>query len=78
MNAIKQTTFHFLSVATGVSVTALHTRLKSRQIYYHSNTIKSLLTDENKQNQLKFYLSMLQLGTTQFQSMYDIIHIDKK
>jgi hypothetical protein len=69
-----------LSAALGMPKSTLHDRFKAGELRRHSNSIKPLLTDENKKARLRFCLSMVIENETSpvFEDMLDCVHIDEK
>lgn len=79
----KRDNLRSLSKATGIAKSTLHRRLKKGELRRHSNSIKPLLSEENKQKRLEFCLSMIvqpegNHESYQFDPMFDTIHIDEK
>lgn len=73
----RRTTLRSLAAATGVPTTTLWRKMKEGAIRRHSNSIKPLLTEENRVARLKFCLSMMETPST-FGNMYDVVHVDEK
>ncbi len=66
-----------LACAVNVPKSSLHDMLKrDRKLKRISSTVKPLLTEQNKLEQLKFCLSMLDNGA--FQPNYGYVHMDEK
>jgi hypothetical protein len=74
----RRTTLRALSAATGIPTMTLWRRKKDGAIRAHSNAIKPLLTDQNKNDRLRFCLSMLQPSTMTFLPMHDVVYVDEK
>ncbi|MEN9567333.1 MAG: hypothetical protein RLZZ69_2529 [Cyanobacteriota bacterium] len=69
-----------LSAALGMPKSTLHDRFKAGELRRHSNSIKPLLTDENRKARLRFCLSMVieNEPSPVFEDMLDCVHIDEK
>lgn len=66
------------SVATGIPLTALHKIVKAKNggIRKHTNTVKPVLTDENKEARVQY--AMDNINGNHFDSMMDVVHVDEK
>ncbi|EAZ12245.1 hypothetical protein OsJ_02131 [Oryza sativa Japonica Group] len=75
-------TLRSFASASGIPKSTLHKMLKEGLLRRHSNTLKPLLKEENKQSRLRWCLSMLDWHTLpnqpKFIDMRNIVHIDEK
>lgn len=82
-DALKDIPFHkrqnqrSLALQLNMSKTRVQRLLREQQIKAHSNAIKPLLTDANKQARVEYCLSFLN-DQGQYDDMMDLIHIDEK
>jgi hypothetical protein len=78
----KRGTLRDVSTHMNVSVSTAHNRLKDGTIKRVSNSLKPLLTNENKKERLKWCLSMLDPRTVPhnpvFKGLFDVVVIDEK
>ena len=75
----KRRTQRKLATSMGVSKTTVHRWIVASMIRVHCNSLKPILTEENKQSRFEMALSFrnpANLG--QYQDMRDRIHIDEK
>ena len=72
----KRRTQQKLVTSMGVSKTTVHRWIVASMICVHCNSLKPILTEENKQSRFEMALSFRNLG--QYQDMRDRIHIDEK
>lgn len=78
----KRSTIRSLSESIGVNKSTLHRWFKDGQIRRHSNSLKPLLKQANKEERLRWCISMLDPHTLpndpKFIEMRNIIHSDEK
>ena len=75
----KRRTQQKLATSMGVSKTTVHRWIVASMIRVHCNSLKPILTEENKQSRFEMALSFRNPGNLgQYQDMRDRIHIDEK
>ena len=75
----KRRTQQKLATSMGVSKTTVHRWIVASMIRVHCNSLKPILTEENKQSRFEMALSFRDPGNLgQYQDMRDRIHIDEK
>lgn len=78
----KRNTIRSLARALGVKRSSLHRWFNEGLLRRHSNSLKPFLKDANKQERLRFCISMLEQSSLpnnpKFFEMGNIIHIDEK
>nr|GLL39697.1 uncharacterized protein LOC109190808 isoform X1 [Ipomoea trifida] len=78
----RRTTIRTMASALNMSKTSLHRRVKEGSLKPHSNSIKPMLTEENRKVRLQFCISMIDSYSDHnnpcFIDMFDHVHIDEK
>nr|GLL16850.1 Transposase, Tc1-like protein [Ipomoea trifida] len=78
----RRTTIRTMASALNMSKTSLHRRVKEGSLKPHSNSIKPMLTEENRKVRLQFCISMIDSYSDHnnpcFIDMFDRVHIDEK
>nr|GLL29754.1 uncharacterized protein LOC109190808 isoform X1 [Ipomoea trifida] len=78
----RRTTIRTMASALNMSKTSLHRRVKEGSLKPHSNSIKPMLTEENRKVRLQFCISMIDSYSDHnnpcFVYMFDRVHIDEK
>lgn len=78
----RKTNIHSLSATTDVAKSTLHRKVQHGDLRAHTNSIKPLLSDNNKKVRLQFCLSKIIEGTNfnqpSFDPVFDCIHVDYK
>lgn len=67
-----------ITAAIGVSVGVVRRLIKRGAVRKHSNTIKPLLTPQNRAERVRFACSFVNMDTFEYQPMLNVVHVDEK